>query len=95
MALAPSNRCLKRTKNNDTNTINRNGGGSGGRLGGSSKQGDDLRNSRFQGGDLQQTKSESPNKDKGISICDKLELTKKKIPVRKTNKSTYTCSTQR
>ena len=67
-AAATSNRGLDKTKNNDANTINRNGGGLSGGLGGSNKGGRDLCNSCLKGGDLQQTKNESPDKDKGIFI---------------------------
>ena len=72
-ATAPNNRGLDRTKNNDANTISRNGGGG---LGGSSKGGHDLCNSHSQGGDSQQTKNESPNKNKGIFIFDRLPFFK-------------------
>ena len=50
-AAATSNRGLDRTKNNDANTSNRNGGGPGGGAGGSTKGGHDLRNYCLQDGD--------------------------------------------
>ena len=53
-----------------------NSGESGGRLGGSSRRGDDNQNSCSQGGNLQHTKSESANKDKGIFILNKLSYFK-------------------
>ena len=69
---APSNRGSDRTKNNDANTIDRNGGGSGRGLGGSNKGSHDLWNSRFTNGDSHNTNSDNPHKDKGIFICERM-----------------------
>ena len=70
---ATSSRCSDRTRTNNTLPNNCNDGGfGGGSGGGSNKRGDGKRNSRSQGVDLNQTKSESLDKDKGIFILDRL-----------------------
>ena len=77
---ATISRSLERTKIINTSPHNQNGGGSGGGSGGSNKQGNDNPNSRSQIVNSNQTKSDhflfeyhdSPDKDKGIFIMDKM-----------------------
>ena len=69
---ATSTRGSGRNKKDEANTDNRNGGGTGGRLGGSNKRGNDHQNSRSTNGDSNNTNSDNPNKDKGIFICERM-----------------------
>ena len=69
---ATISRGSEKTEINDTSPHNPCGGGSGGGLGGSNKRGDDNPISCSQGGNLNQTKSDSLDKDKSIFIVDKI-----------------------
>ena len=73
-AAARSSRGSDRTKKDEANTSNQNGGGFGGGLGALNKGGHDLWNSCSTGGDSQHTNSDNPHKDKGIFICEKCRI---------------------
>mmetsp|Transcript_5680 Transcript_5680/g.6300 ORF Transcript_5680/g.6300 Transcript_5680/m.6300 type:complete len:190 (+) Transcript_5680:749-1318(+) len=91
---ATSSRDSERTKSNNTSPNNQNGGGSSEGSGGSNKGGDDNSNSRSQGANSNQTKSESPDKDTGIFIVDKMsyfKCVKNKDGVNQPQKVTVDC----
>ena len=77
---AAISRGTERNRINDPSSPNRNSGEGGGRSGrgskGSNKRDDDTQNSRSQGSNSNPTKGDSPDKDSGISIVNKMPYSK-------------------